>query len=228
MGRRLLAGTSAHALLAAALASLSTLAAPAQAEGQSAQATAIRIDYNIAAQPLSSALSEFARQSGVRVLYRYEQLARANGQAVRGRFSREEALGRLLANSGFAAHIEGDSVRLEELQRPQHVSSDAIDAAQDPASMSGVANANTQPQAGAQTADEEIVVTGTRIRGRAPVGSELVTIDRDAIQASGVATTEDLMRTLPQVFTGGFAQHISRSEERRVGKDCRARGWRGA
>src|SRR6185295_386009 len=126
MGRRLLAGTSARALFAAALVSQSALVAPALAEGRAAQATAMRIDYDIAPQPLSSALSEFARQSGVRVLYRYEQLARVNGQAVRGRFSREEALTRLLANSGFAAHIEGDSVRLEELPRPQRVSSDAL------------------------------------------------------------------------------------------------------
>src|SRR6185312_10447500 len=85
---------------------------------------------------------------------------------------------------------------LEDPSRPQPTPS---------AAQATEANAE---DGGAQSSDE-IVVTGTRIRGRAPVGSELVTIDRDAIAASGVATTEDLMRTLPQTFTGGFAQHIS-------------------
>ncbi len=219
MGTRLLAGSSARALAAAILASAPALAAPSDATAQATHDAAL-ISYNIAPQPLSQALNEFARQSGVQILFPYEQLARLRAQEVRGRFSRTDALDRLLAHSGFEAHIDGDTVRLAVISSPQPPDEGQSDGAQSATNGANrgrqVATEALQNNAGAKPREEipeeiseEIVVTGTRIRGRAPVGAELVTLDRDAIQSSGVATTEDLMRTLPQVFTGGFAQHIS-------------------
>jgi outer membrane receptor protein involved in Fe transport len=50
---------------------------------------------------------------------------------------------------------------------------------------------------------EDIVVTGTRIRGAAPIGSPVVTIDRATIERSGRATLADYVQTLPQNFGGG-------------------------
>lgn len=49
----------------------------------------------------------------------------------------------------------------------------------------------------------EIVVTGTRIRGAAPVGAPLTVIDRAAITASGRGTIQGLLETLPANFGGG-------------------------
>jgi iron complex outermembrane recepter protein len=46
---------------------------------------------------------------------------------------------------------------------------------------------------------EEVVVTGTLIRGVAPTGSDIVTVSREDIVASGVATTADLLAMVPQV-----------------------------
>ena len=45
----------------------------------------------------------------------------------------------------------------------------------------------------------EIVVTGTHISGVKPVGSEAVTMDREAILATGQTNAADVVRTLPQV-----------------------------
>jgi iron complex outermembrane recepter protein len=46
---------------------------------------------------------------------------------------------------------------------------------------------------------EEIVVTGTLIRGVAPTGSDLVTVTREDIVATGVTTTAELFATVPQI-----------------------------
>lgn len=46
---------------------------------------------------------------------------------------------------------------------------------------------------------EEVVVTGTSIRGVAPTGSELISVSRDDIVASGATTSTELLRSVPQL-----------------------------
>ncbi len=46
---------------------------------------------------------------------------------------------------------------------------------------------------------QEIIVTGTNISGVKPVGSEAITLDREAILATGQTNAADVVRTLPQV-----------------------------
>ena len=46
---------------------------------------------------------------------------------------------------------------------------------------------------------EEIVVTGTSIRGVAPVGSNLITVDRAQIESSGAQTIQQVLRTFPRL-----------------------------
>lgn len=72
---------------------------------------------------------------------------------------------------------------------------------------------------------EEVLVTGTLIRGTAPTGSDLVTISRDVIEASGVTTTAELLATVPQITsfnttptgTSNFAQPITAPNLRGIG-----------
>lgn len=68
----------------------------------------------------------------------------------------------------------------------------------------------------AQTAPDPItsvVVTGTSIRGVAPTGSATVSISAKDIQASGLTSTVDLVRELPQI------QNIGADETRTSGRD---------
>src|SRR5258706_6072742 len=46
---------------------------------------------------------------------------------------------------------------------------------------------------------DEIVVTGTLIRGVAPAGTEAITVTPQAIQESGAITTNDVLAKIPQV-----------------------------
>jgi len=46
---------------------------------------------------------------------------------------------------------------------------------------------------------QEVIVTGTSIRGAAPVGSNLITVGREQIEASGAQTLQQVLRSVPAV-----------------------------
>jgi iron complex outermembrane receptor protein len=54
---------------------------------------------------------------------------------------------------------------------------------------------------------KDIIITGSRIRGAAPVGSSVIAIDRSAIEASGAVTTDRLIKEIPQVFDLGTSEN---------------------
>ncbi|MBM0171000.1 TonB-dependent receptor plug domain-containing protein [Altererythrobacter sp. C41] len=99
---------------------------------------------------------------------------------VQGELPAEEALARLLAGSGLTVQkIEGALV----LRAAGQLAPDL-----------------RAPK------PEPIVVTGTRIRGSGPVGSTVITVDREELDRSGRATLADFVRTIPQNFSGGPAE----------------------
>ena len=64
---------------------------------------ALPVDFNLPAQPAAQALLAFSRQSGLEVLYSYDDLRVVNANAVVGRFEPAQALNLLLKDTGFAA-----------------------------------------------------------------------------------------------------------------------------
>jgi len=73
----------------------------------------------------------------------------------------------------------------------------------------------------------EIVVTGSRIRGIEAVGSNVIAIDMEDIQAEPVISTNDLLRRVPQVVSlganraGGSAQNGAANATRGAGINLR-------
>src|SRR5690606_10739901 len=56
----------------------------------------------------------------------------------------------------------------------------------------------------AQSSDlEEVVVTGSSIRGVAPVGSNLVSVGQEALAKTAATTTTELVNTVPAITTAG-------------------------
>ena len=132
--------------------------------------------YDIPEQDLPGALRSFAAASGREVIAPSALIASKRSRGARGELSAEQAIGQLLAGTGLEWEIvEGAFVVRTREPSPR-----------DEAAIDG-----------------DIVVTGTRIRGAAPVGSNLITIDRQAIDRSGYATTQQLLSSLPQNFGGG-------------------------
>jgi outer membrane receptor protein involved in Fe transport len=157
------------------------LATTACMMGYATEAQAQVRQYAIPPGPLKDALNAYAAQSGTQLLYQPNALANAQSRGVSGTLSSREALDRILSGSGFRA-VTDRSGALAIVGNGQSASADS----------SGEGNQR-----------EVIVVTGTNIRGRAPAGSNLIVIDHQQIERSGYTTTEQLMHSLPQNFTGG-------------------------
>jgi iron complex outermembrane receptor protein len=81
----------------------------------------------------------------------------------------------------------------------------------------------TEPRA----AEEDIIVTGSRIRGIDPVGSAVIAIDADQIMEEPVTSTNDILRRVPQVVSlganraGGTAQNGAANATRGAGINLR-------
>lgn len=68
------------------------------------------------------------------------------------------------------------------------------------------------PEAGPSTitqdqVDRDIIVTGSRVRGAAPVGSTVIALGREDVIASGAVTTDRLIKQIPQVFDLGVSEN---------------------
>ncbi len=70
---------------------------------------------------------------------------------------------------------------------------------------------------------EEVVVTGTSIKGVAAVGSPTQSVSIDDIQASGISNTNDLLKALPQFVNLGIEEGRGGSVQGAVGNITQAR-----
>jgi iron complex outermembrane receptor protein len=74
----------------------------------------------------------------------------------------------------------------------------------------GLAMGAAQPVLAAEPQSEdvdEVVVTGSRVRGAQPVGSAVVTLDRDAITSAGQTTVDRIIKDIPQNFDLGVSEN---------------------
>ncbi len=71
-------------------------------------------------------------------------------------------------------------------------------------SLTAVGLGSLSAQEAATESLNEVVVTGSRIRGVAPVGSSVIAIGQEEIQSSGAMTTADILREVPQITSLGI------------------------
>jgi len=158
-----------------ALAVVMVLSACAGAQAMAQERT---YEFNIPAEDTTRALNDFSRQTGIQILFPYDVVAGRSAPAISGKFTSEEVLSKLLEGSGLeiAARTE-KSITL----RPVAVG---------PKAESGTDGVT------------EVIVTGTHLRGGNPT-SPVHTITRTDIDRSGYSQIGDLMRSLPEDFSGG-------------------------
>ena len=70
----------------------------------------------------------------------------------------------------------------------------------------------SQAQTNEALQTETVVVTGTNIRGAAPVGANVITMDAASIEATGAVTTQDLLTNIPQL--SGFGNQGAGTDAR--------------
>jgi outer membrane receptor protein involved in Fe transport len=163
------------ALFASAALCVCVVPSPAEAQERT---------FNVPAQPAVTGIPEFARQADVQILVSESAAQGRSTRAVNGRMPVRRALDQLLAGTGLrVSSSDGRTFTLSAAEAP----GEPLAAAAADSGSSG----------------QEIVVTGTNIRGAAPVGSELVTLSRDDITRGGFNTAREAVQSLPQSYGGG-------------------------
>ena len=165
---------------------------PVLAQSQAARSTQNTQSFNIPAQPLSSALTAFARQSGIRLAYPASLAAGKSAPAIQGSFRSADVIGRLLAGSGLSYRFtSGNAVTIF-----------------DPAASAG---ANQPPINDGSIVLDTIDVTSGRASGAGYMGTpdwvyqtpaSVSVISREAIQNSGARDTRDLLNLPAGVYSG--------------------------
>lgn len=176
--------------------------------------------YDIPAQPLEDSLNAFARQADVEVLYTSDDVRAIEAPAISGAASREQAIARLLAGTGLTFRFTDGGTLI--VRAPDKTSATAARAgriemarvaqqrrAVATVGFQGVEDNDDQEDREKDKDMEEMVVTGSNIRGIAPDSSPLFVFERDEIERSGFGTVEQLLEVLPQNFGGGAAPDTS-------------------
>jgi iron complex outermembrane receptor protein len=192
----------------------------------------VQYDLRIDKSSLSAALQEFAAQSGVQIIFFAKITDGHEAPALKGKYTAAAALTLLLDHTDLTFQpLNSKTIAIQ----PGSTSNN-LKKTVDP-SFQGVENslllaqstAPPPPQnpgqsipAATQTAElptaqspttatdlSEVIVTGTRIRGVAPVGSNLITIDQAAMEESGLATTNDILDTNPAILDLGIGTHTT-------------------
>lgn len=190
---------------ASALGAVAAFTTPARA--------APAIAFSIEAGPLEQALLTYAAQSRRQILFQPQQVAGRRAPAVKGTMSPDAALSILLAGSGLTPHQSAANVFVLRPAPPPAAAGEprgpsdptargreAIEAS----SPSAVTAASAVSSAAAETPAllEEVVITGSLIRGANAPTSPVLLLGRDDIDAAGAPTVADMLATLPQNFGG--------------------------
>ncbi|MEN0109030.1 MAG: TonB-dependent receptor, partial [Pseudomonas sp.] len=120
--KRLRASIQHNALAAAVMLATSTLLATGAYAAENPGSTAAQpqnLSFDIPAQPLDDALAAYGIASGIQVLYGAPLTQGLKSSAVRGRFTREQALAQLLAGTGLAYQFTAERSVTLQTARPQ-------------------------------------------------------------------------------------------------------------
>jgi len=157
---------------------------------------------------LVSSLDLLGRQSGIEFIYDADQLRGMHAPAVSGLLTPKEALQRLLQGTHFSL-VERPSGAIVILASPEdnqlhsEPSSRQVpeNGLQQMVPRASIAS-GSHPVVGGNATLDQIVVTGTNIRGEAPIGAALQIYTREDIEQSGRATLEEFARQMPENFAG--------------------------
>lgn len=190
-------------LLAATALSALAISAPARA--------APAIAFAIEAGPLQQALLTYAAQSHRQILFQAHQVASRTAPAVRGTMDPDAALALLLQGSGLTAHQTASNVFVLRPAAPPAAAGEPRGPGASTArgrEASGVfppvtaSAAITSAAAETPAVLEEVVITGSLIRGVDAPTSPVLLFGRDDIDRLGAPTVADMLAVLPQNFGG--------------------------
>jgi iron complex outermembrane recepter protein len=171
-------------------------------------------DFSIAAQPVSQALRAYAQQSGDQIVFYSEVGQGRESAAVAGRYTRTEALQKLLENTGLKyRRVNPKTIAISTAEKKAD-SGASLQRASTAAEPVRLAQADTAPAAAAASPQrspeqvpanqslfgvEEVVVTGTAVAERTKFDSSVAisTFDAEDIAQQSPASSADLISAVP-------------------------------
>ena len=192
---------------------VATGAAYAQSAERAERGTQEIRTFDIPAQPLAGAIIMLAEQADLRLIAPQALADGKTAPALKGEYTSAEVLARLLEGSDLVFEITADGRLLlrqkpakeKALDNPGHASQmlERRRTAQSRQPDSNKSQSQDTEEEEESEELEEIVITGSHIRGTEPVGSKLIVFDREAIDRTGFSTVQDVIQSLPQNFGGG-------------------------
>ena len=184
--------------------------------------------FNIEAKPATQSLTDYARQAHIQLGYDVDGVDDILTNAVAGEYDSAEALKLLLEDTGLAAEYGERGIFIRRVAKreaggdikervPPVAQTNSLQLAQTlPAEVQDAVRQSQTSESAETDSDEdgerppleEIIVTGTSIRGVAPHSSPTQTYTREDIQISGAATAHDFIQTLPFNFEGGSNANV--------------------
>jgi len=157
-----------------------------------------RHKFAIHVQPLSSALRQLSAQSGVRILFPYDEVAAIRSRRVEGWLSTAEALDRLLAGTNLKVAQAGAGVIALAAPTSRSVVRHSPLSFQLAQASDGAAPAGLTRGPDPIEQSTPIIVTGTRQTTRTVADSmaPIDVLDAQDLEASGKQSVRDLLGTL--------------------------------
>jgi iron complex outermembrane receptor protein len=179
-----------------------------------AMAGETKVKFNIPAQSVKAAMPMFARQSGLQVLFPYDQVDGLRTRTISGTMTPQAALERMIAGTGLSINLSSGKVIALSMQNRAIAARRGVQVASlDTASLPAAIHASVQaasiagaaPQAGSdegETAGSEIVVTGSRGQPRTVVDSPtpIDVISAAELEKTGKAGVLAALNTLVPSF----------------------------
>lgn len=174
-----------------------------------------RIDFDIRQQRADLALTEFAEQADLTLVVPRDLLLDKQANALIGSYTLQDGVEILLAGTGLTPKFGKQIVLSITADATSVGGGKAMKTDKSKGVAVLIASVLTggvgAQEAGIQQNEEkspgkmdEIVVTGTNIRGAAPVGASVTILNRADIELSGVSDLPQLLRRIPQNFNGGI------------------------
>jgi iron complex outermembrane recepter protein len=179
-------------------------------------ATADAQSFHIAAQPMSSALRQFAAQARIQLFFVEADVAGKTAPAIDGSFKRDDVLARLLAGTGLTYDMSKPDTVVIHFQDGRQGS---IRPAPTPTQLAAVQSAAARPVADPPVAAppaggnlEEVVVTARRREEKVQtVPISVSVISGQELEAQQVTTAQDLQELVPSLNIGsGNSRDVNR------------------
>ena len=163
-----------------------------------------RHHFDLRAGDAAEMLNEFSRQSNLQVLFDFNLLRGIRTHEVHGVLEPSAALATMLADTKLVVEFVNERTVTVSAQPEEHAKPLIPHRRQAQArATEAVEYGPPRPEALAQV----LISSATFRLDDRPLGAQLIDLSRADIDQSGLATAQDFLRTLPQVFGGGPGEH---------------------